>query len=91
MVVPNADDDPRFMDNPLVTGDLNIRFYAGAPLVSAEGDHHLGALCAIDRVARPPLTEEQRTQLGNLAAIAMTLLERENAMMDQGAPAAMMA
>ena len=34
MIVPDARDDPRFVDNPLVTGDPNIRFYAGQPVVA---------------------------------------------------------
>jgi signal transduction histidine kinase/ActR/RegA family two-component response regulator len=51
LTVPDATKDPRFADNPLVTGDFHLRFYAGAPLVTPTG-HALGAICAIDRVPR---------------------------------------
>jgi hypothetical protein len=51
LVVPDATLDPAWADNPLVTGDPGIRFYAGAPL-AAPGGEVVGALCLIDDVPR---------------------------------------
>jgi PAS domain S-box-containing protein len=77
MVVPNASEDPRFHDNPLVTGEPRIRFYVGVPLKTSQG-HILGTLCAIDNVPRQ-ITDEQVELLGMLAAQVMALLELRRA------------
>ena len=73
LVVPDAKQDERFAENPFVTGDPNIRFYAGARLVSIEGIP-IGRICAIDRVPRQ-LTEAQRNALEALARQTMALME----------------
>jgi PAS domain S-box-containing protein len=73
MVVPDATVDPRFADNPLVTGEMNVRFYAGAPLISDDGVP-LGSLCVIDTVPREGLTPLQMQGLTTLAANVMARL-----------------
>ena len=78
MVVPNALEDPRFVDNPLVTGELHIRFYAGAPLKTPDG-YNLGSLCLIDTEPRRPFGEVQRGMLADLAAVVVDELELRRA------------
>lgn len=65
-VVPDATVDERFAENPLVTGDPKIRFYAGAPLVTNDG-LRLGTLCVIDREPRAGLGEHEAEGLQALA------------------------
>lgn len=71
--VRDAQLDPRFADNPLVTGDPHMRFYFGVPLVTADG-LALGTLCVIDRVPRE-LSESQKHALQVLGRQVMILLE----------------
>ena len=73
LTVPDATLDPRFADNPLVTGDFHLRFYAGAPLVSPTGQA-LGALCVIDRVPRE-LSAVQRDALEIIGRQIVTQME----------------
>ena len=73
MVVPDASADLRFCDNPLVTADPHIRFYAGAPLVMSDG-RALGTLCVIDREPRE-FSPKQGQTLALLARQVVAQLE----------------
>lgn len=76
--VPDTLDDPRFEDNPLVTGAPNIRAYAGAPLITPSG-HAIGTLCAISDEPQE-LTELQKQALTTLShsVVAHLELRRKN-------------
>jgi GAF domain-containing protein len=71
--VPDATADPRFADNPLVTGPPYLRTYAAFPL-TVDGCR-IGTVCAMDSVARAPLDDARRTTLADLAVLAGQLLE----------------
>lgn len=74
MVVPDATQDERFHDNPLVTGETNVRFYAGVPLRSP-GGLALGALCVLDNKPHLNFSEEDQRRLVELARIVSDRLE----------------
>lgn len=73
MVVPDTQRDTRFVNNPLVTGEPHVRFYAGAPLINPDG-YALGTLCVLDRRPRT-LSEQQVRLLGHLADAVMHAIE----------------
>ncbi|MCD5328242.1 GAF domain-containing protein [Chromobacterium piscinae] len=80
--IPNACDDCRFADNPLVTGDPNIRFYAGAPLQLSSG-HTIGTLCLIDSKPKRLAGEEKR-HLKTLAHTVVLEIEGSRAVSEPG-------
>lgn len=75
LVIPDLALDPRTCDNPLVSGERKLRFYAGAVIRSPSG-LPLGTLCVLDQVARPDgITPMQVEMLEALARQASTLIE----------------
>ena len=71
--VEDATKDPRFAENPLVTGEPGIRAYLGAPLITEDG-YMLGALCVIDYVPQT-FTEQHEDILRSFADIVMSEME----------------
>jgi sigma-B regulation protein RsbU (phosphoserine phosphatase) len=72
-IVTDALNDPRTLANPLVAGELGLRFYAGAPLRTREG-FGLGTLCVIDHEPRQ-VTDNETSILTDLAALVVDELE----------------
>jgi PAS domain S-box-containing protein len=73
LVVSDTRDDSRFADNPFVKGNPNVRFYAGYPIVSREGEG-LGSLCVVDTQPKE-LTEGQKVALAALGRQVTAQLE----------------
>jgi diguanylate cyclase (GGDEF)-like protein len=85
MVVNDAHTDPRFADNPLVTQDPHIRFYAGAPLV-APGGEAMGTICVIDSTPRNlPAEKAEALQALSRLVVAQMELRRVIGEVDQNA------
>jgi diguanylate cyclase (GGDEF)-like protein/PAS domain S-box-containing protein len=79
--VQDATLDHRFKNNPLVTAEPHIRFYAGVPISTPDGEN-VGSLCVIDRKSRQ-LTPTQKTILTSLSKlVAKALVEREQILFD---------
>ncbi len=84
LIIPDLSQDARTLANPLVVDGPRIRFYAGMPLISAEG-LTLGTLCVIDTVPRPQgLTETQAEALRALGRQATALLRARRALLEHG-------
>ena len=77
-IVPDMLADERYNQNPLVTGDPNVRFYAGAPLTTKDG-YCVGSLCVVDFKSRD-LTEHQQNTLRILSKQVMNLMELNHSM-----------
>ncbi|MBV7256223.1 GAF domain-containing protein [Pacificimonas sp. WHA3] len=73
MIVPDAREDARFVNNPLVTGEAQVRFYAGAPII-IQG-HAIGSLCVIDNVPRHDTPERLISMLREMADVVALSLE----------------
>ena len=85
LIVEDAQADDRFVDNPLVTGAPNIRYYAGIPL-EVEPGVVLGTLCVIDREPRT-LTDEQIDMLASVRDVVVSQMQlRRRALESEAAP-----
>jgi len=78
MVVNDATLDPRFNENPLVTAEEGMRFYAGAPLITRDG-FAIGSLCLADKYPRD-FSAQEIEMLSDLAAIVIDIIESRSSM-----------
>ncbi|MBC8037518.1 MAG: EAL domain-containing protein [Rhizobiales bacterium] len=74
LCIPDARRDPRFAEHPFVAGELNVRFFAGVPLIDSDG-FKLGTLAVLDTQPRAPVTGQQAAILQSLARITVDRLE----------------
>lgn len=74
-VVPDAKQSTLFKDNPLVTGDPHVTFYAGAPLINSDG-YALGTVCIIDRKPRAGLGTREQMLLQDFAKLVIIMMEQ---------------
>ena len=81
LIVLDATKDPRFADHPLVTGGMELRFYAGAPLTDRDG-YNLGTIGLVDTKPRRAFSDEDRANLEDLAAIVIDRTELRRATVD---------
>ncbi|MBV9835577.1 MAG: PAS domain S-box protein [Alphaproteobacteria bacterium] len=79
LLVSDLSSDPRFADKPMVMGAPNVRFYAAAPIISAEG-HYVGVVCVMDTAPRETIEVASVTGLGALARLCRNELERRREM-----------
>jgi len=73
LVVEDASRDPRFAENPFVTAEGGVRFYAGAPITTREG-YRIGALCVVDNIPRR-ISPRHRALLKDMAAVVTSEME----------------
>ncbi|GLI70098.1 hypothetical protein VaNZ11_014877 [Volvox africanus] len=75
LIIPDATKDIRFSENPFVRGEPSVRFYCGAPLVSASG-HIFGTVCFADNKSRPDFDVSQCYIVNNMAELLVRHIER---------------
>jgi len=80
-IVRDSLEDNRFKQNPLVTGNPHVRFYAGAPLISRQG-HALGTFCVIDNQPRTDFPAAQQQLLKDFSDAVVDFFEMQYAIRD---------